>query len=91
MTKTQDDATIRLSKLNPEEIFGEMSFSQQEPRRSNIVANDHVFALKMDDDLFFKMSPEIRAKIKNYFIKLLIKRLDEMNSSIMNIARLMRS
>ena len=56
-----------------------------------MVANDSVMALKMDDDLFSKMQANMRDKIKNYFIELLIKRLDEMNSSIMNIARLMRS
>jgi len=90
VTKTMDEATIRLGKLNAGEIFGEMSFFQKKPRRSNVVANDHVLALKMDDTLFSRMSPDVRDKIKNYFIELLIKRLDEMNASLMNVARLMR-
>jgi len=91
VTKTEDDSTIRLSKLNPGEIFGEMSFFQKNPRRTNVVANENVFVMEMDDNLFSKMPPEIRDKINTFFIEMLIKRLDEMNSSVMKIARLMRS
>jgi serine/threonine-protein kinase len=90
VTKTEDTSTIRLGKLSPGELFGEMSFFQKKPRRSNVVANEEVLVLKMDDDLFSKMSPELRDKIKSNFIELLITRLDEMNSSLMKLARLMR-
>ena len=88
---SSDGEAVTLGEVTEGEIFGEMSFFQKKPRRSNVVANDYVMVLKMDDDLFSKMPASIRDKIKNYFIELLIRRLDEMNSSIMNIARLMRS
>ena len=91
VTRTDDDATIRLGRLNPGEIFGEMSYFLDKPRRSNIVANEDVIVMKMDDNLFSKMPAEIRDKINHFFIKLLSKRIDEMNSSIMNIARMMHS
>ncbi|MFC1812916.1 cyclic nucleotide-binding domain-containing protein [Thermodesulfobacteriota bacterium] len=90
ITKTTDDANIRLSKLNPGEIFGEMSAFSKKPRQSNVVANDDVLVLKMDDDFFQKVNPDIKDKIKDYLIELLIDRLDNMNDAIMRISRLMR-
>ena len=90
ITKTTDDATIRLSKLSPGEIFGEMSAFSKKPRQSNVVANDEVLVLKMDDDFFQKVSPDIKDKIKDFLIELLIDRLDNMNDAIMKISRLMR-
>ena len=64
ITKTTDDANIRLSKLSPGEIFGEMSAFSKKPRQSNVVANDDVLVLKMDDDFFQKVNPDIKDKIK---------------------------
>jgi len=90
ITKTTDDANIRLSKLRPGEIFGEMSAFSRKPRQSNVVANDDVLVLKMDDDFFHKVNPDIKDKIKDYLIELLIDRLDNMNAAIMKISRLMR-
>jgi CRP-like cAMP-binding protein len=90
ITKTTEDATIRLSKLSPGEIFGEMSCFSKKPRQSNVVANDDVLVLKMDDDFFQKVNPIIKDKIKDYLIELLISRLDNMNDAIMRISRLMR-
>jgi len=90
ITKTTDDANIRLSKLRSGEIFGEMSAFSRKPRQSNVVANDDVLVLKMDDDFFHKVNPDIKDKIKDYLIELLIDRLDNMNAAIMKISRLMR-
>ena len=56
-----------------------------------MVANDRVLVMEIDEDLFSKMSPAIRDKINRFLIELLIERLDEMNTSLMNIARLMRT
>jgi len=91
VTKAQDDAQIRLAKLGAGEIFGEMSFFSRGPRKSNVVANDDVVALKMDQQFFDALDGGIRDKVKNYFIELLIRRLDSMNESIMKISKLMRS
>lgn len=88
ISKTQDGAKIRLSKLNPGELFGEMSFVSKKPRKSDVIANDDVLVMRIDDDLFNKMNPDIRDKIKNYLIELLIKRLEEMNATIMKLSRL---
>jgi len=91
ITKTEDDAKIRLSKLSPGEVFGEMSFFSDKPRQSTVSATEKVKVLKMDDDFFKKVNPDIRDRIKDYLIALLIKRLDNMNAAIMRISKLMRA
>jgi CRP-like cAMP-binding protein len=92
ITKNRYGSQIRLSKLNPGEIFGEMSYFSNNPRQSTIIAHDDdVMVLKMDENFFQKAKPAIRDKVKDYFIKVLCGRLDEMNESIMNISKLMRS
>jgi len=91
ITRTADNAKIRLSKLSPGEIFGEMSFFSDKPRQSTVTATDDVLVLKMDDNFFEKINPNIRAKIKEYLIELLISRLDNMNAALMKISKLMRS
>ncbi len=91
ITKMSDNVKIRLHKLSPGEIFGEMSFFSDKPRQSSVTAREDVKILKMDDDFFAKASPNIRERIKEYLIILLINRLDNMNASIMKISKLMRA
>ena len=50
ITKKSNSATIRLSKLTSGEIFGEMSFFSDKPRRTTVVANSDVLVMKMDED-----------------------------------------
>jgi len=91
ITKTEDDAKIRLSKLSPGEIFGEMSFFSDKPRQSSVSATEDVLVMKMNDDFFKTVSTDIKDKIKDYLIGLLITRLDNMNTAIMKISKLMRA
>lgn len=91
IVKKIDGHTIRLAKLKPGELFGEMSFFSKKHRRSDVVASDRVMILKMDEDFFQKIKPGIRDKVKNYFIELLVNRLDKMNESIMAVSKLMRA
>ena len=92
ITKNRYGSQIRLAKLKPGEIFGEMSYFSKKLRQSTIIAHDDdVMVLKMDDDFFQKAKPAIRDKVKDYFIKVLCDRLDIMNESIMKISKLMRT
>ena len=88
ITKTQDDAKIRLSKLKAGELFGEMSFFSQKPRQSDVVATDDALVLTIDNDFFKKMPPDIKDKIKTHIIELLVRRLEEMNASIMKLSKI---
>jgi len=91
ITKTADKVKIRLSKLSSGELFGEMSFISDKPRQSCVTATVDVKVLKMDDDFFKKADPDIRDRIKEYLIELLINRLDNMNAACMKISKLMRA
>lgn len=91
ITKEQDGANIRLSKLSAGELFGEMSWVSGKPRQSNVVTKEKSIVIKMDEEFFKKLTPEMSLKIKDFLIELLIKRLDKMNEAIMRISKLMRS
>jgi len=91
VTQTSRGKQIQLTKLRPGETFGEMSFFKKKPRSSNVISKGDATVLKMDDEFFNKIDPEVRDKIKNYFIELLIHRLKNMNDQIMTISRMMRS
>lgn len=91
IVKKADGHTIRLAKLKPGEIFGEMSFFSKKIRHSDALANDDVQVLRMDSNFFEKVEPGIRDKVKNYFIELLVNRLDGMNESIMAVSKLMHT
>jgi CRP-like cAMP-binding protein len=75
-----------LCKLVPGAIFGEMSFFSKKPRHSNVIANEPVLVIQMDDSFFTKIHPDIRDKIKNYLIELLVNRLDIMNATLGKIS-----
>ena len=52
-----------------------------------MIADEEVMVMKMDDEFFRKVKPEIKDKIKDYLIELLINRLDTMNESLSKISR----
>jgi CRP-like cAMP-binding protein len=83
---TKTGLSVPLCKLTPGAIFGEMSFFSQKPRHSNVIASEPVTVLQMDDSFFSKIDPEIRDKIKNYLIELLVNRLDVMNATLGKIS-----
>lgn len=91
ITKEQEGANIRLSRLGPGDIFGEMSWISGKPRQSNVVANEKSLLLQMDEHFFERLEPELSNKMKDYMIQLLTERLDKMNEAIMRISKLMRS
>lgn len=91
ITRNEGGANIRLAKVGAGEVFGEMSRFSDKPRRSNVVANEDVIVIKMGDDFFDIISPELANKIKDFLIDLLCRRLDTMNQAIMRISKLMRT
>ncbi len=90
ITKKMNDANIRLAKLEPGQVFGEMSFFSGAPRRTRVMANSEVKAIHIDKDFFATLDFSIRDKIKDYLIELLIERLDSMNEQIMRISQSLR-
>ena len=66
-------------------IFTQAFFSKK-PRHSNVVASESVTVIQMDDNFFSNIDPDIRDKIKNYLIELLVNRLDVMNATLGKIS-----
>ena len=85
ITKSGYDYIV--AQLSPGAIFGEMSFFTKKPRHSNVIASDDVLVVTMDEDFFNRISPAIKDKIKNFLIEILIRRLDEMTSALVQISR----
>jgi CRP-like cAMP-binding protein len=88
---TKSGYNTPISRLNPGAVFGEMSFLTRKPRYSNVIANDTSLVMKMDDAFFEKISPQLKDKLKDYLIELLINRLDTMNESLSKIAKYTRN
>ncbi|NGZ29319.1 MAG: cyclic nucleotide-binding domain-containing protein, partial [Magnetococcales bacterium] len=58
-------------------IFGEMAFLTGQRRSTNVIANeDGVVVMKLDNQVMAQMSGELRDKIKDKLIELLVKRLN---------------
>jgi len=87
---TKNGYSTPIAKLSQGALFGEMSFFTKKPRHSNVIANGNVLVMKLDKAFFKKVSPEIKDKIKNYLIELLINRLDSMNESFSKISKFIR-
>lgn len=86
ITKTRYDTP--LSTLKPGAVFGEMSFLTVKPRLSNVIAIEKVLVMKMDKEFFRNAKPEIRDRIKDYLIEILVNRLDRMNESLSKISNI---
>ena len=71
-----------LNTLKAGAMFGEVPLITGKPRSTNVIAKNKVLVLKMNGYLLKTLDPAILNKFKDHLIKVLIKRLDEMNSSM---------
>ena len=85
ITKGGDNPT--LAELEPGAIFGEMSYFTKKPRYTNVIASSKVMVIRMDDNFFKKITPEMKDKIKNHLLEVLINRLDSMNKALVKISK----
>ncbi|MBI9084827.1 MAG: cyclic nucleotide-binding domain-containing protein [Desulfobacterales bacterium] len=68
-----------IDRLEPGEIFGEMSFLAGTPRTTNVAAEEMVIAIRVDRDMMDRLPVALREKIKDRIIHKLVLRLDRMN------------
>ena len=66
-------------------LFGEVSFLTQTPRTTNIFAKSKAKVLKMDQNMFEKLKPETREKLKDNFITVLVNRMSDMNTALVRM------
>ena len=73
------DAELNTLKVGA--LFGEVPLITGKSRSTNVIAKNKALVLKMDSYLLKTPDPSILNKFKDHLIKILIRRLDEMDSS----------
>ncbi len=76
---------VIINTLSIGSLFGEVSFLTQTPRTTNIYAKINAKVLKMDSEMFEKLKPETREKLKDKFISVLVGRVSEMNTALVRL------
>lgn len=71
-----------LNKLEPGDLFGEVPVLTGMPRLTNVVAKTKAVVFKLDDAILKQLNPMTVNKFKDQILKILISRLEEMNSSM---------
>ncbi|QPJ64377.1 MAG: cyclic nucleotide-binding domain-containing protein [Candidatus Nitrohelix vancouverensis] len=71
-----------LNTLSAGAVFGEVPLITGSARSTNVMAKESVVLLKMDGYLFNNLDPAILNKFKDQLLKLLIKRMGEMNEAM---------
>ncbi|MBF0612060.1 MAG: cyclic nucleotide-binding domain-containing protein [Magnetococcales bacterium] len=72
-------------------IFGEISFLTARLRSTHVKAVEDSVVLRIDSELLNAISADAKDKIKNRIIELLIDRLDNMNHTLSEISRQVRT
>lgn len=80
-----DLSKVTINTLTVGALFGEVSLLTQTPRSTNIIAKSKAKVLKLDPEMFKKLKPETRDKLKDEFIAVLINRMSEMNTALVRL------
>jgi CRP-like cAMP-binding protein len=76
---------VTINTLTLGALFGEVSFLTQTPRSTNIFAKSKAKVLKLDPEMFTKLKPATRDKLKDEFISVLVNRMSEMNTALVRL------
>ncbi len=77
---TLTDHEEPLATVGPGDFFGEISFIQNSPRSSNVVAHEVCILLRVDRRLLGALNSEVREKFKDQIIEKLVHMVTVMNS-----------
>lgn len=73
----KDGVSGVITRLIPGDVFGEVGFLADENRTSHVIADEPSIVLRVDRVLMARQKAEVREKIKDQLIALLIRRLLE--------------
>ncbi len=76
-----------ITNLRPGAIIGEMAYLSGAPRSTNVIANGNgAVAMRINEEILLRMSPEVREQIKDSLIELLVDRVNEMNERLLRLS-----
>lgn len=78
---------VKIATLPQGSVFGEVSFLNPYARITNVVADTEVTVLKLDGEIFERLSPVVQGKIKDKVIEMLVNRLDKINNTLITYTR----
>ena len=76
-----------MTTLGAGTVMGELAFLSQRPRSTNVIAEEKTVCFVMDNSTMESMDPVFQLRIKNQLIEILIRRLDEVNTTLMAMVR----
>ncbi len=76
---------MAITTLKPGAVFGEISLIHRNPRPTNVIAKGKVKLFRLDGEVFNKLSLPVQMKFKDQFIGVLIKRIEEVNHTLLNL------
>ena len=76
---------VTITTLKPGAVFGEISLIHRNPRPTNVIAKGKVKLFRLDGEVFNKLSLPVQMKFKDQFIGVLIKRVEEVNNTLLNL------
>ncbi|MCD8523388.1 MAG: cyclic nucleotide-binding domain-containing protein [Saccharospirillaceae bacterium] len=77
----KEDVESVITRLIPGDVFGEIGFLADETRTSHVIADEPSIVLRIDRVFMARQKPEVREKIKDQLIALLIRRLLDQQGS----------
>jgi len=78
---------VFLAQLVPGSIFGEVTLRAERTRSSSVSVDEPATILKVTRDMLDQLPPRIASRIKDQVIRLLVRRLDEMNNKLVQFIR----
>lgn len=84
---TNENPNLKINSLDKGSIFGEVSFVNPCPRITNVIAETDVTVIKLDGGALENLSVSAQGNIKDKIIRVLIKRLDEINIGLITYSR----
>lgn len=88
VTVRRQDTAKPLAVLMPGDCFGEISFLTDRPRTTSVVAESNCIIFEIDRPTLNILDISIREKLKDNIIKVLVKRLDQMNEQVAKLSTL---
>ncbi|MBN1670884.1 MAG: cyclic nucleotide-binding domain-containing protein [Kiritimatiellae bacterium] len=82
-----EEGTPPVAKMKPGESFGEIAFLTDTPRNATVVADENVILIRIDRTMFTAMTPELREKFKDQFIRKLVATITRMNRAFSDQSR----